>query len=493
MRSNRIETWREPEGRASDSVVQPRPRMRALRIAPCLALALAACAGDAPDLGPSARDGGVRDAGFRDAGFERPSCGDGICEDPERFVTCPADCPPGPHCSHGVEGCPCSSSFALGDDEFALDDCMDADNVCVAWDLISGRGRDIMLPAQTCVKRCTRDSDCGRTREGEPRYCVNMDVPGVPARVGSICVDRIAELDEPCGASVNVSIHTIAVGARVRTPNEQVGCPRDTVCLYNAADTFEPDEGVCVQPCGRPDDARCEDAHPFCNPVALEIGTATAGVCGQRLGFGAWSLSTEDEPRFTSLCDRGGPARLRALSLEGINLPIGLCIEDCNEGGTDPDQPCVSTDPTNPVVCRVLDASTGDGVCVHSGVDLDLDTCAGRGVHDLGRVGFGVVFGDQRIAANWCVDRLPDPLRPALVDTTGAIVIRGDDCKAAPLDLFRCPEPSLCSGARECVAPCVLGGPATDCQDALMTLGQASSSAVCVAAGTSTVVGVCGG
>ncbi len=473
-------------------VHRPR-RVRASRIAPALSLALAACAGDASDLVPPPRDGGVRDAGFRDAGFERPYCGDGICEDPERFVSCPADCFGHPYCMDGVEGCDCSSSFTLGDDDFVQDNCADADNVCVPWDLLSGRGIDMAFPAQTCVKRCTRDADCGHNDHGGPRRCVDMDVPGVAARVGSICVDRIAELDEPCGASLDNAIHTATPGGRVRTPDEQVGCPRDTVCLYNANDTFEPDEGICVQPCGRPGDARCEGAYPYCNPGVLEIGTATVGACGRRLGFGAWSLSTEREPRFTSLCDRGGPASLIPFSLSPLGIPASICVEECSVGGAEPDRACASTDPTNPVVCRVLAPDIGDGLCMQSGVDLALDTCGGRGVYGLGRVGFGVTFGAAQIGVQWCVDRLPEPLRAAVVSAGRVVVGAGDDCAAAPLDAFRCPEPSLCTPSGECVVPCTLQGPPSDCVDALAMVGQTSSTAACVVAGTSTVVGVCGG
>ncbi len=463
-----------------------------------LVFGASACSGSDDDL-VGAPDGGrgapAMDAQpARDAGFEGSYCGDGTCDPDESWVSCGVDCPILHHCVSGEEGCGCTSSFARGDAAFARDDCIDSDNLCVPWDVLSGRGMEVMIPAQSCVKPCTVDADCGRTDDGAPRACTAVEIPGAPIQLGSICVDRVAELDAFCGTSGNTTVLVTTEGARVHTPEALVGCAPDAVCLLNTFDTLNPDEGVCVQACGRAEDAPCPAASPYCNPVGLEIGTSTAGLCvPHRRGFGAWcDLDDPERGGFATACDAAGPARLQCLDLNVIGIPAGVCFEECNEGGADPDDACDATDPDQGIACQVLDPTTGDGVCVHTDVALDRDTCAGLGTEGEGRVGFGVVFGDERIPARWCVDRFAPSLAPARFDASGAIVTTGDFCGENPLDAYHCPEPSLCSSDGVCFVGCALAD-ATYCDGALATLGQTSTTATCFMTNTSTVVGVCGG
>ncbi len=488
--------------------------MKLLRLHSALALTMAGAlafgcsGGDDNSDDVVIRDSGPNnttpDAGMRDGGGGGgPVCGDGVCENGmngtedkgERFVNCSMDCPAPDFCPDGTEGCECSSTFTPGDTSFGQDDCVDADNLCIPWDVLSGRGMEVMLPDQTCVKTCATDADCGANR-----FCKNMDFQGASASVGSICVDRLAGIDEYCGASKNTAVLVTNEGADVKTDDEQVGCAGDAVCLFNALGELNPDEGACVQLCGRAGDANCPAEFPYCNPGLLEVDTSTAGLCSVgRLGFGAWGGFTEDPnlAGFASICDQADPADLVLLGLQVIGIPAGVCIEECNSGGTSPDQNCVSTDATNPVECVVLDAATGDGVCIHTNVEQLPDTCGGGGSYGNGRTGFGVVFGDARIPANWCVDRLDPVLTVSSLSTAGQLSSQGDNCAARPLDEYRCPDPTLCAGDGAgngvCLVGCSIVNDPTYCEDTLTALGLPTSMATCVMTGTSTVVGLCGG
>ncbi len=460
---------------------------------------LYACSGDEPaDVTP--RDSGADRDGGADNPDAGPYCGDGVCDAPdESFVNCLADCPTVEACPEGQEGCNCTSSFTPGDTAFEAGDC-EAGMLCIPWDVLSERGQEVVLPNQTCVKPCTTDAECGMTVGGDPRHCVNMDFQGASASVGRICVDELAELDAFCGGSKNDEVLVNTMGARLRTLGTQVGCAGDAVCRFNLFDTLNPDEGACVQPCGRAGDAACPTAFPYCNPIGLAVGTSTAGVCSVgRLGFGSPSNWTEqdDTAGLTTFCDADTAADIVVLDLNVLDIPAFLCVEECNEGGTSPDAPCVSTDATNPVVCQVLDADTGDGVCIHGDADSFPDSCGGDGAFGNGRGEWGVQFGDDdAIPANWCVDRLDPLLLPSAFDSAGNLSTQGDDC-GRDLDVFRCPEPSFCAGDGQggglCLTGCLLQEDPTYCEDAHTALGLGTTNAGCVMTGTSTVVGLCGG
>ncbi len=490
--------------------------MKLLRMHSALALTMAGalafgCSGgdDDGDTG-TIRDSGPgstgRDGGFPDGGGG-PVCGDGICQDGmdgrpdgnESFINCSADCMRPDFCPDGTEGCECESSFTPGDTAIGQDTCMDADNVCVPWDVFSERGTDVMVPNQTCAKTCTTDTDCGMTEDGDPRFCVNMDFQGASAPVGRVCVDRLAGIDEFCGGSKNTEVLVNTMGAQVLTGDEQVGCAGDAVCRFNLFDTLNPDEGACVQPCGRAGDAACPTEYPYCNNIGLGVGTSTAGVCSVgRLGFGSLSNWTEDPDKagLTTFCDADAPGDIVVLDLNVINIPAFLCVEECFEGGTTPDEPCVSTDATNPVECRVLNAETGSGVCVHGNADSFPDNCGGDGAFGNGRGEWGVQFGQtDPIPANWCVDRLNTLLAVSSFNSMGMIGTQGDNCGSG-LDQFRCPEPTFCAGDGQggglCLTGCSLIDDPTYCEDAHTMLGLGTTNAGCVMTGTSTVVGLCG-
>lgn len=457
----------------------------------------AACSGDpvverAPrDAGPP--DGGaLRDAGARDGGAG-PVCGDGVCdlEAGERFVNCPPDCVPIHDCD-GQEGCACQSTFVAGEPAFHRDDCVDEDHLCIPWDDLSGRGDEVFLPTQSCVKTCERSSDCGMNDEGDPRVCVAMPLPGVSAQIGKMCVDRVAEIDEYCGPSVNWSIHVTTPDARVKTGDEQVGCPPEAQCVLNVLRTLNPDEGVCLQLCGRPGDDACSSAVPYCNPGALEIGTSTVGVCSAApLGLGSLCEPFDDYDRagLTARCDRAAAAPLRCLAIEGVEA--GVCVEDCRIG-----EPCRSTDPNHPVECNVVDPATGAGVCAH-GVGSFLDRCEGEGAYDRGRVPLTVEVGTASASVTWCTDRLRFALAPGFLDADGRFLSEGDNCLERTLDPFRCPEPTTCrptdADTGACLAGCSLLEPPDFCRDVSVVLGFTSTTARCLMTMSSTVVGYCGG
>jgi hypothetical protein len=450
------------------------------------------------------RDGGPRDGGAtpRDGGMtprdggSAAVCGNGICEPGENAVSCAADCAGGP-CPRGTEGCACSSSFTAGDMAYAQDDCADTAHLCIPWDTLSG---NMMLtgPLQSCVQPCTNDSECGNNANGTGRRCVNMDITGIAGApdIGSVCVDREADLDQICGGSRNTT--SVVTDVNVITGMEMVGCANDATCLFNVG--LNPDEGVCTQLCGagRP---MCPMEAPYCNPGLINLGDGEmAGVCNvAQLGFGAFCDFTDDPngAGFTAFCDQGGAADLACLNLRPINIPAGICIEECNVGGTGMDDPCVSTDATNPVECVVLDAMTGDGVCIHTNAPGFPDMCPGAGAFNLGRQGFGVVFGQSQIPASWCVPRLGPTVAPSALSSVGQLSLQGGNCQATPLDGFRCPEPSLCVGDGQggglCIVGCELADGAGTCAADLMTIGVANTGATCIMTGTSTVVGLCGG
>ncbi|MEQ9499246.1 MAG: hypothetical protein RIT81_20350 [Deltaproteobacteria bacterium] len=470
--------------------------------------------------GGALRDGGSsipRDGGapLRDGGAPG-FCGNGICEDGtngtpnlgENFIVCPADCSPPVACPPGQEGCPCTSSFVPGATAYAQDNCATGD-LCIPWDALSTVPGGLTAPVQSCVSPCVVDADCGVGPNG-PRACANLDVlvtNGPP--VGTVCVDRRAGIDEFCGASRNTSPRLL--GATNVTGMEMVGCSGDARCLFGADTRFDPDEGACVQFCGA-GLPQCDPAVPYCNPldfpIGAQIGTSTVGTstagatnvgfCNvAQLGFGSLANLTEspDVAGYASICDAAATANLLTLDLNVINIPGALCVEECNQGGSAPNMPCVSTDPANPVICTVLDLATGDGVCTHSNASNFPDSCQGTGAYGLGRQEFGVVFGTTQIPASWCLDRMPPPLTPGVLSSTGMLTSPGDNCSTSGLDFLRCPEPAFCAGngtgAGVCLAGCALGG--TTCASSLTTLGSPAANATCTMIGIGATEGICGG
>lgn len=324
-----------------------------------------------------------------------------------------------------------------------------------------------------------------------------MDVPGASPAVGKICVDRLAGIDAFCGGSKNAEVLITTEGAQVRTPSEQVGCADDAVCVFNVLDTLNPDEGVCLRPCGRDGDEECPPAFPYCNPVGVLVDTSTAGLCSERrIGFGSLSAYRVGPHRagVVTACDAAAP-ELVTLDLEPIDIPAKLCVEMCNEGGSQPDVACVSTDATNPVVCRVLNANTGGGMCVHTNAGAFPDTC-GDGTSASGRGAFGVEFGQQDpIPAAWCVDRFEPALAPSALDLAGEVIVDGHICDGGVKPFF-CPEPTHCQAIDtrgRCLVGCALGGEPTYCERTLRALGLPAGDARCLMTGTSTTDGLCGG
>ena len=468
----------------------------------CLFGHLVACSGEGePDAGipfDAGSDGGsreARDGGPVDAG---PYCGDGICWADENWLTCTADCR-GRHERDGEEGHVCNSSFTPGDTAFAQDDCMDADNLCIPWDTISERGAEVMLPSQSCVKTCVADAECGTNDDGSARRCVNMDYQGASIPIGSICVDRVAELDAYCGGSRNTTLHVTNDGATVHTGDEMVGCGPQATCWFGLGSTLalNPDEGVCVQLCGGAGLPACDAALPYCNPGFAEVTTSTVevGICSSRQReVGSWCGSEdEDKAGLAELCDRSGDT-LGDVRCVDLGHPLGICMERCDASAT-PAVNCQTVDATQgPLVCtdvRLNDRSTG--LCLHPNCDDSPDTCDGAGTEGSGR--FCLPIADTNHGV--CADRLRRThIVPGTVDTAKNKT-DGDDCLAEPMGFARCPEPTRCvrtaaSGAGSCFVGCALSD-TTYCEGALTDLGVGATNATCAAVFLNPREGLCAG
>ncbi len=466
------------------------------RAALTLACVVAACGTEPmttpPDASP--HDAGAPDAGARDAG-RAPVCGNGICEADagETYLSCIQDCRGhddfcgGP----GTEGCDCNSSFEPDDTAFAQDDCLEADMLCVPWDRIAPRD-NVVLPLQTCVRTCEHDTDCGTNDDGSGRHCVeqSLELFGVEARIGRICVDHLAERDEYCGASKTTDVRIDAEGAEVKTSDDIVGCEDDAVCLLDPVRTLNPDEGVCAHLCGRPSDPPCPSRAPYCNPNQLVVGTSTAGLCTRgRLTLGApcGAQGSRDHAGFDRRCDVDGPPlTCRAMEPSGPTI----CIEACDARSA---AGCASTDATNPVECVEVDALSGEGVCTHTRVSNHPDTCDGDGAFEHGRVGYFVQTASVSLA--WCVDRLPSTYVISAVDLAGERVLEGDNCRTSPAGRFRCPEPMACIGVEGdgvCLLGCDPSGDPNYCGVGLPALGITSTTTACVRTSTASDDGLCG-
>lgn len=390
------------------------------------------------DAGPAtSSDAGVlRDAGTRDAGLW---CGDGICQNGlrrmpdigEDCIVCPADCPG--HCWEDLEGWDCNSTYREGDTSFHEDNCRPGMNLsCIPWDVLSGRD-DLNGPLQSCVKSCETDDDCGVDGFGDPRHCVGgMEYPGSPVEIGKICVDRLADVDEWCGPTFNVTPRL--AGVESRTGHEQVGCKDDAVCAFGVVRDLNPDEGVCLYLCGL-GLPPCPGDRPFCqNGVCTDAQREAGTWCGPR---------DDDEAGLTRQCIDA--------ECTDVGLDEGLCLVPCDTATTAPE----ACDPP-----RVCSNFPDDCDATPAGVDrLCLDLPEGQG--------------------SVCADRRGPLLNPGQLTSTGDVVRYGDDCT---LGVEQCPEPTTCvpvpTGGGTCLVGCTLTS--TTCAEALAPLGLPTDAAACV-------------
>ena len=493
--------------------------MKLLRLQSALALTMVGalafgCSGDDGDddtINPI-RDGGPTtqiDAGPRDGGSTN-SCGNNICEDGtngtqdlgESFINCAQDCDRPDPCPDGTEGCECNSNFTPGDTAFMQEDCIDADNLCIPWDTISERGAENMLPSQSCVKTCVNDADCGMNDDGSARRCVNMDYQGASIPIGSICVDRVAELDAYCGGSRNTTLHVTNDGATVHTGDEMVGCGPQATCWFGLGSTFalNPDEGICLQLCGGAGLPACEAAFPYCNPGFAEVMTSTGavevGICSSaQRGVGSWCGSEDDDKAgLSELCDFSDDT-VGDVRCVGLGLPLGMCMELCN-ADANPAVNCQNTDATQgPLYCVDDLLNDGDtGICFHPNCDDSPDTCEGAGSDGNGRFCLSLTAEGDGL----CGDRL-DPVHatPGTLDTMLGIT-NGDDCNADDMGFARCPEPTRCvttaqSGEGSCFVGCATADGPSYCETELTDLGVGTTNATCAAVFMDTSVGLCAG
>ena len=386
-------------------------------------------------------------------------------------------------CPIGVEGCACTSSFVATSTAYLQDDC-GAGLLCVPWDIEAGQAQAVTAPVQSCVRPCLVDADCGAGR-----FCADSAFDDATL-AGRFCVDQLAGSDEFCGGSRNTVSRL--PGVTIETGAAMVGCAGGEVCLNTVLQ--HPDEGVCLQLCGRPNDPPCDPALPYCNPALLtqtgtQGSTIAVGVCSvAQLGAGSFCGSTlPGTAGLVAQCDTSVAAE--DVRCVGVGLPNGegICMELC----TPASPTCAGTDgaPLGARTCRLGVFSTGEGIC-SSGCSNFGDDCT-----DAGGAGVGRFCVDLTTNVAICVDRRPPLLTPGELDALGNLVTLGGDCQLGGVDFARCPESTTCIGVGaqgSCLPGCSTTGPANFCTGVRAGLNQSTTNANCVSVFADPTIGICG-
>lgn len=460
------------------------------------------------DAGFVGTDGGTTsvDAGPRDGGVDH--CGNGICEggsicdDPnapdygEDFISCPQDCPPC-HSNHGQEGGSCTASFN-GVGGFLRDDC-EADLICVPFGELSGRTDELNGPLQSCIRPCVVDADCGMSEDGSARHCIEMQPHYSDIELGRYCVDSLVGADQYCGASRNVSPRID--GVESQTGYAMVGCEAGLTCVFGAIRAMHPDEGVCLNLCGGPDDPPCPPETPYCNPNLLDGPGLAPGVCSvQRVEIGARCTVAGYGGRagLTLACDTSTNAAGLGDCIDVAGVGAGVCLELCDLS-VSPPVDCGSTDPySGPRYCAEQALPDGRSVCATPNCGAFPDTCDGPGFLGTGRQCVPLqTAGDDGV----CMDRL-EPILTASYFRMDGTFEAGQFCEANnDRDrALRCPDRTLCAPYRRydyCLPGCsrtstITGG---GCTEILADLGIPTSTAACipVPGWSDPTIGVCAG
>jgi hypothetical protein len=461
------------------------------------AMAITACSDDDdPDAGPNdsgvvnnqmdATEGGdaevtdVRvDAGRIDAGDGgRPDTG---IAPPDR-------------CINGTEGCECTSTATAAVVPFRQESCATPDLVCVPWDLISGLaigGANPQLEGEvkTCLKPCTADAECGANRQ-----CRSFGFTE-ESGAGRVCVDRVASFDEFCSGSRN-DVEQIVDPAVMDGADEIIACADGLTCqLFTFADSFNPEESLCVEFCETNTDCTHPEL-PYCNPRFFAststsnpfLGVCTDGphpngaLCGSSDPNKVFRVSTGCD---TSVDTCGANADACPVCV-GINFDAntsltpegqGICMSPCSAN-----VPCADQR-----TCIPNFFQGGDGVCSDSCTSIP-ETCPG-----MGSLGNGEDCLELGEGSSFCVDRYTPVLAPSRWSTVGQITLPGDDCAGdlGNYSFFRCPDDSTCLPTAEqgfCVYGCVPRDPVQGTPLCQTILGTATATCTEPQAG----FGVCG-
>ncbi|MCB9652240.1 MAG: hypothetical protein H6730_37400 [Deltaproteobacteria bacterium] len=409
-----------------------------------------------PDAGPW--DGGPWDAGAWDGG-PLPDAGP-VCRRPTASGEC--ECNP-----------------QVGLLPFEQADCPDPRDVCVPWDDFAWRD-DLVRPFARCTRPCFSNADCAAGQS-----CWAADYPA-GSGVARVCVDAVADYDEVCSGTRVTPREAATATREVRQPGVVVGCVAGTTCVRGLLPDGHIDEGVCLGLCDVHED--CAAPTPYCNPRLLEGFATPAGVCSQaQLGRGALCSTGGPQQKvgLTAQCDTSlmTPVNTVCAGADGlVGEGLGICITLCNS-----DAECPLEGPQ--ATCSSLGQDFG--FCT-DGCTSALDTCVGPG-QGLGRTCMDYVGDENGQTIGLCMDRLPPPLRPAVMDLTGNILDPGDNCFPQPsTDFLRCPEPASCIlGGLDmglCMYGCLIGAPGADAECAQI-LGP---GAACVAVGGDPQQSFCG-
>lgn len=393
--------------------------------------------------------------------------------------------PPPPPCPPGTEGCACTSNIGPDDMAFLADDCTEPSNLCVPFDLISGR-QDLTGALQSCVRTCATDADCGGTQT-----CATTGY-GDETGAASICMDRIAGFDEYCGYSRGLTSRVPDVS--LETSGEIVGCQDGYDCFIGVFGDLHPDEGLCVATCEA--DAECPTDTPYCNP---EVFTQTA-TSGETIPIGSCSTG-----KFTqgSICGSADPAKVGNASgcdtsadtpdntfcvpIGGLTPDgVGICMTICDDGGQF--GACTGLEPDGSAqTCSGGFFTSGAGVCT-SGCSNFPDACSGDGEFGNGRFCMSYLTDDNMDPVGICMDRRDPILVGATFDGSGNLLTQGDNCfgSGGSLAFTQCPNPGHCeiidfqAGTGVCVMGCGDTGTvesATYCDSALGITGTGTCAA----------------
>ncbi|MCA9552624.1 MAG: hypothetical protein KC933_21500 [Myxococcales bacterium] len=443
------------------------------------ALSLAACGGGERGGDPLPKetepDSGVTIPVGLDAGLSNDA---GVTQVPDSGE------PPGP-CPAGAEGCACTSSLGI-DDEVLLQDTCQPGLLCVPWDVQSGR-TELTGPVQSCVRPCNANTDCAVGQVcGGTRF-------GPESGAAKICLDRVAQYDEPCGLAR--SFDSRLPDVELDTPGEIVGCDPWSACLTGFFTDQNPDEGVCLALCHT--DSDCGGPTPYCNPdVFADYDGQPVGICSTgKYGQGALcGKGTPTKLGLTSRCDTAPDAHpnLRCIHTPGVPEGKGTCIPRCNTTT----ELCRPAGPSGlPQTCVPFPEIYGPesdfvGLCSVTCDNLP-DSCEGPGTHGLGQFCAGPFsYSEVGNSLTFCADRSASPWNLATYDSSGQVIRQSLDCSE---DETRCPEPSFCvddgAGGGMCAIGCSTTPEATEPTCAEM---MGSATAVCAPIFSATT-GVCGG
>lgn len=438
-----------------------------------------ACSG-----GDEPTDGGIADSGPKDSGTNNNNNNNtdagvvdtGVVDTGVITEPCPT----------GTEGCGCTSNIGPNDTAFLQDNC-EAGMVCVPFDLLTGRN-DLTGPVQSCVKTCSTDADCGAGQT-----CAETGF-GEASGAGSICMDRIAQYDEPCGFSRGLVSRVPDV--ELMTSGEIVGCAQGTECLIGVFGDIHPDEGLCLAFCQN--DGECGGSTPYCNPkVFTSSSTVTPfiGVCSTGK-YGQGGLCGSENPAklgVASRCDSSDAAHPNMACFGTPDVPDGLgaCIALCNttDSACRPNGPSGLAQTCVPFPEIFDPGDDFSGLC---SVECDNfpDNCAGDGA-GVGQYCSGPFqFSQTGNSFSFCADRTTPSWVGATFNSQGMVVSQGDNCGG---NATKCPEPGFCAGDGSGNGLCVVGcNTSTTAMTTACSTLLNSPTAVCLGGIFTEPAGLCG-